>query len=106
MNKAVTDAQPKEQPRQNISTSINYNDLPPDVQREEEAAVGLQPSKMPPEQIAMIQALKKPAPALKPPGAGAPGAPKPADSASGQPLPKGVKNLAAQPPSMPAAPAM
>jgi hypothetical protein len=58
---------------------------------------------MQPEQIAAVKAMEKPAPAQKP---GLPGAPKPPDAASGQPLPPGVKNLAAQPPQMPAPPAM
>ena len=101
------------QPKSPVVESMNYKDTPPDVQREIEQQAGLQPSRMPPEQLAQIDALRHPAPApaqhstthttlhSHAASGNARGAPKPIDSASGEPLPHGVKDLAALPPQLP-----
>lgn len=46
MQQAIFDAQNKPQPKP-PSESLNYKDAPPDIQRQIEAAAGLEPSKMP-----------------------------------------------------------
>jgi hypothetical protein len=110
MVQAAQAAQPR--PKSPVVESMNYKDTPPDVQREIESQAGLQPSQMDPAQVAQIEAAKHPVPEgpMSPHlsihhsgGGGARGAPKPTDSASGEPLPHGVKNLAAMPPQEPQA---
>jgi hypothetical protein len=109
MSQAQQQSQPPQRPP--WMESVAFKDLPPDVQNQAIQQMGLQPSQMPPDQIAAYhaQAAGKAAgnvpPPPKPPsgtqmaavGRG-PAAPQKLvpDAGTGQPLPRGVVNLAAQ----------
>jgi hypothetical protein len=106
MSQAQQAAQP--QPRPPWMESVAFKDLPPDVQDQAVQQMGLKPSQMPPAARAQYQALASGKAAGSQPAQAAPSTVQTAargpvapqrmipDAGTGQPLPPGVVNLAAQ----------